>query len=117
MAEVDTIRFIDILWLHSENSSIIAAFEVEHTTSIYSGILRLYDLARSASGTAVRGLYLVAPDKREQEVRDQLHRPAFRGVEALSVRFLPYGELEEHRESMAKFGEGLKAIEAVSKKL
>ena len=113
----DTIRFIDILWLHSETLAVVAAFEVEHTTSIYSGILRLYDLARSESGSAVRGLYLVAPDKREQEVRDQLLRPAFRGVASLEVRFLPYGELKVHRESMAKFGEGLKAIEAVSKKL
>ncbi|MBI2707618.1 MAG: type II restriction endonuclease [Proteobacteria bacterium] len=117
LSGADTIRFIDVLWLHSETLVVVAAFEVEHTTSIYSGILRLYDLARSESSIAVRGLYLVAPDKREQEVRDQLLRPAFRGVSALDVRFLPYSELEKHRESMAKFGEGLKAIEAISKKL
>ena len=56
-----------------------AAFEVEHTTSIYSGIVRMLDLAAS-TGNAVRGLYLVAPDAREDDVRRQLLRPAFRRI-------------------------------------
>ena len=33
------------------------------------------------------------------------------------MRYLPYGELEKHRESIARFGEGLKAIHAISKAL
>ena len=37
-----TIELIDILWL--KGNSIIAAFEVESTTSIYSGLLRMSDL-------------------------------------------------------------------------
>ena len=117
LPEGDTIGLIDILWLDPKTSEVIAAFEVEHSTSIYSGILRLYDLARGGSGNAVRGLYLVAPDKREDQVREQLNRPAFRGVVSLEVHFLPYSELRANRESMAKFGEGLKAIQAISKKL
>ena len=44
-------------------------------------------------------------------------RPAFLGIAALNVRYLPYGELERHRESMARFGEGIKAIRAVSRVL
>jgi type II restriction enzyme len=113
----DTIRLIDVLWLKSDLSAVVAAFEVEHTTSIYSGILRLYDLALSQSGTTLQGLYLVAPDDREEDVRTQLSRPAFKTVENLVVRYLPYGEFEKHRESMARFGEGLKAIEAIAKSL
>ena len=74
---------------------------------------------RLASGAAqaVRGLYLVAPDSREDEVRKQLARPAFRRIGELSVRYLPYGELERNRQSMARFGEGLKAIDAVARAL
>jgi type II restriction enzyme len=30
---------------------------------------------------------------------------------------LPYGELEKHREGISRFGEGLKAISAVSRSL
>ena len=37
-----TIELIDVLWL--DGNSIEAAFEIESTTSIYSGILRMSDL-------------------------------------------------------------------------
>lgn len=73
----DAIRMIDVLWLDRGLPSVAAAFEVEHTTSIYSGIIRLLDLALGAPGNATRGLFLVAPDDREHEVRAQLGRPAF----------------------------------------
>jgi type II restriction enzyme len=59
----------------------------------------------------------VAPDTRADDVLAQVRRPAFRAIESLRVRFLPYSELERHRESMARFGEGLKAIQAVSRLL
>ena len=111
----DAVRLIDVLWL--ERDRVIAAFEVEHTTSIYSGIVRMLDLALGAPEQAVQGLFLVAPDDREAAVREQLTRPAFGRVADLNVRYLPYSELEQHRETMARFGTGLKAIEAVARKL
>jgi type II restriction enzyme len=46
--------------------SVAAAFEVEHSTSIYSGIVRMLDLALSGDLHATAGLFLVAPDAREQ---------------------------------------------------
>lgn len=113
----DAIRLIDVLWLERPSGRVVAAFEVEHTTSIYSGIIRLLDLALGASAHATRGLFLVAPDDREDEVRAQLTRPAFQRVSDLQVRYLPYGELERNREAMARFGSGLKAIEAVARTL
>ena len=116
-AGADSVRLIDVIWLHRDADRVAAAFEVEHTTSIYSGIVRLLDLALGAADGAVHGLFLVAPDSREADVRAQLQRPAFRGVERLQVRFLPYSELERHREAMARFGAGLKAIEAIARTL
>lgn len=113
----EAIRLIDVLWLERSSANVAAAFEVEHTTSIYSGIVRLLDLALGTEGKAVQGLYLVAPDDRESEVRDQLRRPAFARVANLAVRYLPYGELDRHRESMARFGTGMKAIEAIARRL
>ncbi|MCC7383959.1 MAG: type II restriction endonuclease [Deltaproteobacteria bacterium] len=113
----DAIRLIDVLWLARGTADVAAAFEVEHTTSIYSGIVRLLDLALGVPSSASRGLFLVAPDDREPDVRAQLHRPAFKSVAELRMRYLPYGELERHRDSMARFGEGLKAIEAVARAL
>jgi type II restriction enzyme len=116
LAAVDSVPLIDVIWLERGGGPAVAAFEVEHTTSIYSGIVRMLDLA-SAAAQAVRGLYLVAPDSREEDVRKQLARPAFRRVGELSVRYLAYSELERNRESMARFGEGLKAIDAIARAL
>ena len=113
----DAVRLIDVLWLDRSTGRVVAAFEVEHTTSIYSGIVRMLDLALGAPEQAVEGLYLVAPDSREAEVREQLRRLAFSRVQDLGVRYLPYGELERHRENMARFGQGLRAVEAVARRL
>ena len=123
----DAVRLIDVLWLtrngSATNTPVAAAFEVEHTTSIYSGIVRLLDLAlgtasdSSAPPGAAAGLFLVAPDDREDDVREQLRRPAFSRVADIGVRYLPYSALELHRESMARFGHGMKAVEAVARTL
>lgn len=111
----DAVRLIDVLWFERGGYHVAAAFEVEHTTSIYSGIVRLLDLALGASGEATQALFLVAPDEREPDVRGQLQRPAFRHISGLNVRFLPYGQLECHREAIARFGEGLKGIFAIAR--
>jgi type II restriction enzyme len=113
----EAVRLIDVIWISPADGRVAGAFEVEHTTSIYSGIVRLLDLALGSSAEASRGLYLVAPDQREADVRAQLARPAFSRVGELRVRFLPYSELEQHRHSMARFGQGMKAIEAVARSL
>jgi type II restriction enzyme len=113
----DAIRLIDVLWLDAASQQVRAAFEVEHTTSIYSGIVRLLDLALGAGAGTAHGLYLVAPDAREADVRAQLARPAFQRIGELAVRFIPYGALAEHRENMTRFGSGSKAIEAIAKAL
>ena len=83
----DVVRLIDVLWFDRVHRRVAAAFEVEHSTSIYSGIVRMMDLSAGGFGQAANSLFLVAPDKREDEVRAQLERPAFRRDPAFSVRF------------------------------
>ena len=109
----EAVRLIDVLWF--KHDEVVAAFEVEHSTSIYSGIIRLLDLSLGAPSAVTRELFIVAPDDREQEVHAQARRPAFRGLADVRVRYLPYGELERHREHIARFGEGLKGILAISR--
>lgn len=108
--------FIDVLWLDG-NGEIVAAFEVEHTTSIYSGIVRMLDLALGGGATQLHSLFLVAPDKREADVRSQIARPAFSRIADLSIRYLPYSALEQHREAIARFGTGMAALEKISHRL
>ncbi len=116
-AENDSTRFIDVLWIDADGSQVVAAFEVEHSTSIYSGILRLHDLAHAAAGNGLSRLFIVAPDDRENEVRGQLNRPAIKIGSSISVRYLPYSELEKHREAIGKFGAGVKSLDPITRNL
>jgi type II restriction enzyme len=116
-AAADAVRLIDVLWLEPGGDRVAAAFEVEHSTSIYSGIVRMLDLALGLPDHTANAFYLVAPDARETDVRAQLRRPAFSRVADLDVLFLPYGELRDHRESIARFGHGMKPIQAIARRL
>ena len=69
-----TIELIDVLWL--QGNAIAAAFEVESTTSIYSGLLRMSDLIAMQPNLNIP-LYLVAPDERREKVMTEVNRPTF----------------------------------------
>ena len=112
----DTIRFIDVLWLEPATDRVVAAFEVEHTTSIRSGILRMLDLTLGLEQAGLP-MFLVAPDSREADVREELKRPAFSRVVDLDVRYIAYSELTKNREAIARFGQGMKPIEAIARRL
>ena len=74
-AATRTIELIDVLWL--KGNSIEAAFEVECTTSIYSGLLRMSDLLALVPNLSIK-LYLVAPAERRSKVDREIMRPTFR---------------------------------------
>jgi hypothetical protein len=69
-----TIELIDVLWLRG--NAIVAAFEIESTTSIYSGLLRMSDLITMQPNLNIP-LYLVAPDERRDSVIKEVNRPTF----------------------------------------
>ena len=69
-----TIELIDLLWL--DGNAIVAAFEIESTTSIYSGLLRMSDLLARQPNISVP-LFLVAPEERREKVIQQVNRPTF----------------------------------------
>jgi type II restriction enzyme len=111
----DSIPLIDVLWLKPGSHEIVAAFEVEKSTSIYSGILRMEDLARSMPEYKC-ALYLVAPDNREKEVVAQLKRPSFRkSLADVSLSYIPFSELLKHHEALVKFGEDHTIMRKVSR--
>ncbi|MDG7037167.1 MAG: EVE domain-containing protein [Nitrososphaerota archaeon] len=65
---------IDVLWFRQ--NTIIAAFEVEHTTSIYSGLLRMADLI-SVQPNVRFSLFIVIPDERRDKAKEEITRPTF----------------------------------------
>jgi hypothetical protein len=71
---IATIEQIDVLWLRGR--SIVRAFEVEHTTSIYSGLLRMADLVAMQPNIKIK-LHIVAPIERREKVMKEITRPVF----------------------------------------
>jgi hypothetical protein len=72
--------------------------EVEHTTSIYSGLLRMADLLALQPNMDIR-LHIVAPDERRDKVFAELRRPVFsllkRGPLSESCTFISYESVRE----------------------
>lgn len=95
-----TIEYIDVLWLKS--NSIVSAFEVESTTSIYSGLLRMSDLLAMQPNIHIP-LYLVAPDDRRDKVIEEINRPTFSRFSPPIVdvcRFISFERLKQKIESV-----------------
>ncbi len=99
-----TVELIDVLWFAKDTGKPVCAFEVEQSTSIYSGILRMKDLAMSVPDQECH-FYLVAPEAREQEVVAQMLRPGLRGGEdVFRLGYLPSGELKEQCDALCRYG-------------
>jgi hypothetical protein len=93
---LQTIEQIDVLWL--KGRQIVRAFEVEHTTAVYSGILRMADLLALQPNMDIK-LHIVAPEARKTKVMSEIQRPVFslleKGPLSEYCTFLPYGSLRE----------------------
>jgi len=90
-----TIELIDVLWLQGD--AIVAAFEVEHSTAIYSGLLRMSDLVTMQPNIKL-DLYLVAPDDRREKVFVEINRPTFARLKPplpKICKFIPYSKLKK----------------------
>jgi hypothetical protein len=95
-----SIENIDVVWKFGPYS-IKSAFEIEHSTSIYSGILRLSDL-RAEAPNSNYPLFIVAPEDRRRRVFEELRRPTFSGpCLRLNevIRFLGYQKIRGIDES------------------
>jgi len=68
---------IDVLWL--KQNVILAAFEVEHTTSIYSGLLRMSDLVAVQPNIRFP-LFIVVPEERREKANEEITRPTFESL-------------------------------------
>jgi hypothetical protein len=95
---LDTVEQIDVLWL--KGRSIARAFEVEHTTAVYSGLLRMADLLALQPNMDIR-LHIVAPYERREKVFREMSRPVFslldRGPLSRSCTFISYESVEAMR--------------------
>ena len=110
---LNTVKLIDVLWFQKSTNNIIAAFEVEKSTSIYSGILRLTDLACTIAGQE-EAFYLIVPDQRERDVVLQLSRPAIK-QNKVRIKYILFSELRSHCDALCKFGDSHHIMHKIAK--
>lgn len=108
------IELIDVMWL--DRDKIVCAFEIEHSTAIYSGALRLFDLAKTLKGKAK--LFIVAPDSREAQLLQILTCPTFtEELAKYQPRYLLYNEFCSCCSQIAKFSQDWRGLEAIAKSI
>jgi len=94
-----TIELIDVLWL--SKNSIVAAFEIESTTSIYSGLLRMGDLVAMQPNLNIP-LFLVAPEDRREKVFAEVNRLTFSRLDSRLAEICRYISFDALRERLGQ---------------
>jgi hypothetical protein len=91
------LREIDVIWVRPGSPGLAAVYEVEHSTPIYSGLLRLNDVR--LINPKIDRLTVVSNESRRAAFVRQLNRPTFHASSLTSVcTFLEYSEVYDwHR--------------------
>jgi hypothetical protein len=96
---------IDVVWVTAGANRIEALFEVEHSTPVYSGLLRFNDLLLTAP--SLSRFSIVSNDTRRAVYSRQVYRPTFRrsGLSDI-VSFLEYPNVFDWHERIVRQGHG-----------
>jgi type II restriction enzyme len=99
---VGTLSEIDVIWLKRGSNEIKALFEVEHSTPIYSGLLRFNDVHLAVPTLNAR-YSIVANSERRSVFVKQLNRPTFR-LSGLgdACNFLEYADVYNWYERLVR---------------
>jgi hypothetical protein len=103
-----TIELIDVLWL--SGNAFVAAFEIESTTSVHSGLLRMSDLLAQQPNISIP-LFIVAPESRREKVFREVNRPTFGRVSPPLVdvcRYISFENLRQQLDGAARYVRYLK---------
>jgi len=100
ISTMKTVEQIDVIWL--KRRGIVRAFEIEHTTSVYSGLLRMADLVALQPNININ-LHIVAPSSRKEKVVQEMQRPVFSLLEGRPLSeicsYLSYESIKDIGES------------------
>ncbi len=100
------IEYVDVIWLE-DGTHIAKMFEVESTTQIYSGVLRMTDFVAEVPNLAV-DMYIVAPKSDGDRVEKHMTRPTFTRVldwaDHCSLEYLSFDEVQTKHELVEENG-------------
>ena len=90
---LEVAQYIDVIWFKKGSASPVSFFEVEHSTSIYSGLLRINDVVIDYP---VPEAIIVAAPERKSRFDKQIERRTFNYSGLAEVcRFMTYDEVEK----------------------
>lgn len=98
---VEIAKRIDILFFEKERDILTHAFEVEHTPTIYSGLLRLNDIAESYPSENVK-FFIVSQGENKDKFYRELERPSFYLLRKHNCKFLDYQQVDEEWKELEK---------------
>lgn len=93
---IDTVRFVDVIWFDEEGYP-THAFEVEHSTDITKGLLRLYQVHKLRIK-----LYIIAEEENKSKFKREVLKNPFNKIKQEFV-FKNYQELDEFFQSVKNF--------------
>lgn len=86
-------RSIDVIWFKKHTAQPVCFFEIEHSTAIYSGLLRLNDVKIDYP---IPQAFIVGPKERKELFERQLERRTFKHSELVDVcQFLNYEDVKK----------------------
>lgn len=89
-----TLEQLDVVWLTRGSNEPSALFEVEHSTSIYSGLLRFNDIHLLLDRCKDVRFTIVSDEKRRSAYARQLNRPTFQASSlSETCTFLDYNNV------------------------
>jgi len=97
------LREVDVIWMQKGSNNVKALFEVEHSTPIYSGLLRFNDI-HLVSPELKTKFSIVANYERRSLFSRQVRRPTFKtsGLEDLCT-FFDYSDVHNwHKRTMMR---------------
>lgn len=98
---LDIAKRIDVSFFEKERDILTHIFEIEHTPVIYSGLLRLNDVAECYPSESVK-FYIVSSGENRGKFDREIERPSFHLLRKHSCRFIDYGQVNEEWKELQK---------------
>lgn len=96
MISLDTVKYIDVIWFDEEGYP-THAFEVEHTTDITKGLLRLYQIHKLRIK-----LYIISNQNSRKKFNKEISKNPFIKIKE-SFIFKNYKELDDFFKSVKEY--------------
>jgi hypothetical protein len=95
---LDTVKFVDVIWFDDEGYP-THAFEVEHTTDITKGLLRLYQLHKLRIK-----MFIISEEDNKRKFKREVSKSPFSAIKKEFI-FKNYDELDEFFQLVKEFSQ------------